>query len=236
MVGESLGRRAKAPKRTLASVITSQLRERIVAGEIPPGTQMNETELAARFSTSRGPIREGMQRLVQEGLLVSTPHRGIFVPVLTEDDLEDLFFARAALERAAILRLVDRGLPATVIARLEQALEEMQLALRDEDGPGVSAADLQFHEVIVAAANSPRLDQMYRSLAGQTRLGLNLLVHNDEASEHLYEEHSILLRALAAGDRARVMELLDQHFDDALTTLAAELDQGALHDHPAPGA
>ncbi|WP_020579363.1 GntR family transcriptional regulator [Actinopolymorpha alba] len=210
--------RARVPKRTLASVVTSQIRDRIIDGTYPPGTQMNEVELANRFATSRGPVREGMQRLVQEGLLVSTPHRGIFVPVLTADDLDDLYFARAAIERAALLRLTERGAPAGLLADLEQALGMMALALEEQAWPRVSAADLRFHELIVYAADSPRLSQMYASLAGQTRLGLNLLVDTYQGREDLLDEHSDLFKLLAAGDRRRLLETLDKHFDDALKT------------------
>src|SRR5690625_2334844 len=112
---ETMHRTSRVPqvrKRTLSSVITTQLRQQVVDGTYPPGTQLNEVELASRFQTSRGPVREAMQRLVQEGLLVSHPHRGMFVPVLTYSDISDIFVARAAIERAAVIELLSHGVPA----------------------------------------------------------------------------------------------------------------------------
>jgi DNA-binding GntR family transcriptional regulator len=223
-------RASRVPKPTLAAVVTAELREVIISGKIPPGTQMNEVELAARFSTSRGPVREGLQRLVQEGLLVSSPHRGIFVPVLSADDVLDLYFARAALERAAMLRIAERGLSAATIAGLEQALGEMELALADGDTVAVATADLRFHEVLVAAAGSPRLQQMYQALLGQMRLGLNLVIDTYARKSDLVSQHATILRQLKSGDRKALMETIDEHFDVVTEDLAPH-SGGVGHRH-----
>ncbi|MDA3625519.1 GntR family transcriptional regulator [Saccharopolyspora sp. WRP15-2] len=214
----------RVPKRTLAAVVTSQIRERIIAGAYPPGTQLNEGELAARFATSRGPVREGLQRLVQEGLLISTPHKGIAVRVLTADDLDDLYFARAALERAALQRLTSHGAPAALIANLEQAVEQLAQAVENEDWHQVSAADLRFHQHIVNAARSERLSLMYGSLADQTRLGLNLMLGTYKGRTDLVDEHRELLKLISAGDRPAVLEALDRHFGEAMITLRHHTD------------
>ncbi len=228
--------RARVPKRTLSSVITSQVRQRIVDGTYAPGTQMNETELAARFATSRGPVREGLQRLVQEGLLVSEPHRGVFVPRLTPDDLDDLYLARSAIERAAMLRLIDRGLSADSLASLEQALGEMALALERQDWTAVAGADLRFHEIVVAAAGSPRLVRMHSSLAGETRLGLNLLVATYRGRGDYLEEHQRIFGHLVAGDREGLVAELETHMRTALTTLQRDDAPEALRSgHGDPG-
>ena len=212
----------RVTKPTLAAVITTQIRDRVIDGTFRPGTQMNEVELATRFATSRGPIREAMQRLVEEGLLISSPHRGIWVRQLVQADLEDLYFARSALERAAMLRLIERGMPAALLARLEQALARMSLAIDSDQWDQVSAADVQFHELIVQAAQSERLTKMYAALAGQTRLGLNELVGTFQGRTNLLEEHTQLMRLLAAGDRPGAMAALDRHLADALATLVSD--------------
>ena len=75
----------RIPRGTFASIVTERLSASIIDGTLKPGAQLNEVELATSFGVSRGPVREALQRLVQEGLLDSEPHRGVFVPVLTED-------------------------------------------------------------------------------------------------------------------------------------------------------
>lgn len=208
-------------KRTLSSVITSQVRRRILDGTYPPGMQLNEVDLATQFATSRGPLREGLQRLVQEGLLISEPHRGVFVPVLTEEDLKDVYFARAAIERAAMVRVVEEGLKAADIAVLEQALGQMAAGIRDEDWRAVAATDLRFHEVIVEAAGSPRLSRMYATLLGESRLGINLLLSTIEGRTDYVEEHQQIFQHLVAGDREALIEELEGHLKTGLTTLMA---------------
>ena len=207
------------PKRTLAAVVTSQIRQRIFDGTFAPGMPLNEVELAAQFRTSRGPVREGLQRLVQEELLVRTPHRGITVRVLTTEDLEDLYFARATIERAALIRLATRGAPASLIAELEQTLGRMSLAIHRQDWVQASAFDLRFHEIAVYAAGSERLTTMYAQLAGQTRLGLNMLVGTYKGRGDLLDEHQHLLRLITAGNLPALIEALDEHFGDAMNTL-----------------
>lgn len=207
------------PKRTLSSVITAQVRDRILDGTFPAGTQMNEVELATRFATSRGPVREALQRLVQDGLLLSAPHKGITVRAMTADDLDDLYFARAALERAAVMRLTERGAPAALLAALDQDVRRMALAIEQHRWVDVSAADLSFHRHVVDAAGSERLSAMYSLLADQTRLGLNIMLGTYKGRTDLVDEHAELLKLLGSGDRATMLAALDKHFGDAITTL-----------------
>ena len=200
------------PKRTLASVIAAQVRDRVLDGTYPPGTQLNEVELATRFATSRGPVREALLRLVQTGLLVSAPHRGITVRALTPGDLDDLYFARAALERAAVVRLTERGAPAALLALLDQDVRRMALAVTEVRWVDAAAADLSFHSHIVDAAGSERLSEMYASLADQTRLGLTIMLSTYEGRTDLVDEHEELLTLLGAGDRPALLTALDKHF------------------------
>jgi DNA-binding GntR family transcriptional regulator len=210
----SMRRKAEphVPKRTLGSVITAQVRDRILDGTYLPGTQMNEVELATRFATSRGPVREALQRLVQDGLLLSAPHKGITVRAMTAADLDDLYFARSALERAAVTRLTERGASAALLVTLDQDVRRMALAVDEQRWIDVSVADLGFHRHMVDAAGSERLTAMYASLADQTRLGLNIVLATYEGRTNLVDEHTELLKLLGAGDRPGLLAALDDHF------------------------
>jgi DNA-binding GntR family transcriptional regulator len=220
-------RRKDVPKPTLAAVITAQVRDRILDGSYPPGTQMNEVELATRFATSRGPVREALQRLVRDGLLLSAPHKGITVRAMTAEDLDDLYFARAALERAAVTRLTERGAPAALLATLEQDVRRMALAVDEHRWVDVAVADLNFHSHVVDAAGSERLSAMYGSMADQTRLCLNIMLSTYKGRTDLVDEHDELTKLLAAGDRDALLTALDRHFGDAMTTLHHH-----RHEHP----
>lgn len=206
-------------RQTLASVIATQIRERVFDGTFPPGMQLNEVDLADRFATSRGPVREGMQRLIQEGLLRSEPHRGVFVPVLTEDDLDDIYFARAVLEKAAFQRLTGRQLEPEVTSSLDSIVRRMREAADRDDWTKVATLDLQFHESVVQAVGSERLSRMFRTLLAETRLCLNALTRTNEGRRDLVEEHADLLRLLDGGSDADVVSALDRHFGDAVASI-----------------
>ena len=90
-----------------------------------------------------------------------------------------------------------------------------------------------FHELIVQAAQSERLTKMYGALAGQTRLGLNQLVGTYQGRTDLLEEHTQLMRLLAAQDRAGAMAALDRHLGDAVATLVSD-QAGADDPEPLP--
>jgi len=224
-----------APKRTLASVVTGLLRDRILSGDFPPGTQMNEVELARYFEISRGPLREATQRLIQEGLLVSYPHRGVFVPVYTEEDLQDIFIAREALEREAMRRVTTHGVPAALVADLEVVVEQMRHAAREDDLAALAALDLAFHRRLVAGAGSTRLDRLYGLIANEMQMCLRMIVDAYTDSTDLYAEHAQLLHVIASGDAAAARSLLDRHFgqpSDVGAALAGRPVSHPLHPHP----
>ena len=99
------------------ALIARILREAIADGRFPPGSQLVEQELARELNVSRGPLREAMQRLTQEGLLVGHRNRGLFVMELTEDAVRDMYLAREAVECAAVRRIVATGTHSELLAR-----------------------------------------------------------------------------------------------------------------------
>src|SRR5687767_6452260 len=87
--------------RPTAVIIADKLREGIIDGVFSPGDQINEAQVAAQLAVSRGPVREALHRLVQEGLLLSRPNRGVFVQELTVRDVAEIYESREVIECAA---------------------------------------------------------------------------------------------------------------------------------------
>jgi DNA-binding GntR family transcriptional regulator len=194
-----------------ASIIARRLRRAIMYGLLPPGTQLTETELAAQFGVSRGPLREAMQRLVQEGLLRSERNRGLFVITLTPDDVRDIYRARAVVERAAVSLILHRD-PGQAAVRLGAVVKEMQDAAARGDQPALYDADLRFHEVLVAESGSPRLMRMHGTLLVEARMCMTAL-STYRAADALVEEHARLVEGIRAGDEARLSQLIDAHME-----------------------
>lgn len=209
----------RVERRATASVIADVIRERVIDGSFPPGAQLGEVQLAEQLGVSRGPVREALQRLIQEGLLEGRPHRGVFVARLRGDDVVDVYRARRAVERAAAELLVDRADRAALddlaglVARMEDAAERGHWS-------DVVDLDRQFHETLVSAAGSPRLARMFRTLLAETAMCMAALEPAYPVRRDIAGEHRMLLEALATGDTERVRSCIEEHLDHAVRHLA----------------
>src|SRR3990172_4576872 len=85
----------------LSEVVYRRIRRSIILGEFPFGSSLSETELARRLEVSKTPVREALRRLAQEGLVLTTPHKGAVVASLTVEDLEEIYLMRSRLESLA---------------------------------------------------------------------------------------------------------------------------------------
>jgi DNA-binding GntR family transcriptional regulator len=215
------GRRSIEPVVTEStpSIIARKLRSAITAGHVAPGARLGEAELARELGVSRGPLREAMQRLTQEGLLVSIRNRGLFVVELTPEDVTDVYNVRTAVERAAVARILAQD-PAPAAQRLLQVTDVMASADDVGDGEEVAAADMAFHELLVELSGSTRLSRMHRTLLTETRMCINALRDTYRESDQRVAEHRAIAGAIGAGDADLADRLLIAHMDDALQRLA----------------
>jgi DNA-binding GntR family transcriptional regulator len=197
------------------SIIADKLRKAIGHGELKPGMQLGEADLARKLGVSRGPLREGMQRLTQEGLLVAIRNRGLFVVDMTPADVRDMYLAREGIERAAARKILS-GDHATAGAVLLGLVAEMAAAT---DPAEVGEVDIAFHERLVMLADSPRLSRMHQTSITETRMCIHALEETYSASEVRVEEHRALAEAIKSGDPGLVDNLLTAHMDDAITRL-----------------
>ncbi len=208
-------------RKSTAAIVADQLRSAIMYGSLPPGSQMGEAELASRLGVSRGPLREAMQRLVQEGLLHSEPHRGLFVTTLDADDVTDIYLARLAVERAACERII-RHHRVEAVAELTAAQARIVSAAGRGDAIELSDADQEFHETLVRVSGSPRLQRMAQTLLVEKRMCLTALQDKYTADpQTLVDEHSGLVDAIESGDEALLLARLEAHMNDALERLNA---------------
>ena len=219
--------RRRLPRATLSVQIAEQIRNDILSGELRPGAQLHEVELALAFGVSRGPLREAMQRLVQEGLLRSAPHRGVFVPDLTEADLHDVFFVRATIETAAVRRVVAGPDREAVSRALSEIAARMDRAMKSGDRATGGELDFAFHRTLVDAAGSERLSRTYATVQAETRLCLHRLMGGYRSSADLADEHHRLADMIADAPAEAVAGELQRHFGDPARILRKARSAGA---------
>jgi DNA-binding GntR family transcriptional regulator len=209
-------------RRSTAEAVTSKIRDAIFDGSYQPGAQMREVQLAAQLGISRGPLREALHRLIQEGLLEHRRHRGVFVVRLDQDDVDDIYFVRETVELPAALRLARNPDPAT-FAALQELVDSMKGAARDQDWGRVVQLDAEFHQTVVASVGSERLARMFETVQAETRMCLGALRPAYRVDYDVPSEHRDLLRALRGGDEASLARLWTAHLREAAANLGASL-------------
>lgn len=156
-------------KQTFREQIVEELTAAIINGQIPPGSQISEADLAVRFGVSRGPLREALRHLIEEGFLVTVPYTGTRVLDLTLEDIREISSLRTELEIFAF-RWVwprrDAAFAADLIAR-QQALLACALA---GDGEGSIAMELALHSFVYEASGHRLLLDTWQRLKGRLQL------------------------------------------------------------------
>jgi DNA-binding GntR family transcriptional regulator len=161
------------PRISVVDALASDLRERILEGELAAGAPLRELELSESYDVSRHTLRAAFRVLVAEGLVRIEPNRGASVAKLGGAEVSALFELRAALELEAAHLALERGggrLPAQVhrsVARLAGVCRRRRVAWRT-----VADAHADVHGAIVAAAESPRIEAAYAQLAAELQLFL----------------------------------------------------------------
>ncbi len=213
--------------RPTAQVIADQLREQIVQGAFRPGQQINESVLAMQLNSSRGPIREALQRLSQEGILINKRNRGVFVRELTSEDIREIYAVRQALESTAAeeLLVAPHERVEETCKILKEILGEMAKQVEASDWQAIARLDMQFHTAFVAGTGNSRLIRIYKTLAAESRMCILNLAVSYPRVDALVEEHQLLLDLLAAADKKALLKAIQRHMEKAVEDLTAQHDK-----------
>lgn len=199
---------------SLVSLAAAEIRRMVITGEIGPGGKLNEPPLAERLGISRPPLREALRMLAAEGVLEQTPRRGYRVVQMSEQDIEEIYSLRQALENFA-LTLIEARRDPSLFDPLEPVMTRMRAAAQEGDQHGVVAANVDFHVGVVAAAGHTRLLQVYRALMVQMQMSMaaNIVTEARSAGDLRQgcERHERLLAVLRAGDPSAVRRELALH-------------------------
>ena len=207
--------------RPTAQLIADQLREQIVQGIFRPGEQINESAMASRLRTSRGPLREALQRLCQEGILVNHRNRGVFVLDLTTEDVKEIYAVREAVESAAANTLLDgrKERVTDTCDVLQGIVKEMAKQVAVSDWQAIARLDMQFHTSFVAGTRNSRLIRIYETLAAESRMCVLSLEVAYPRLDVLVQEHQNLLDLLEAEDRKGLQQAVKRHLHQAVEDL-----------------
>jgi len=199
---------------TLRTRVTDSVRNAILQGVLLPGGQVNQAQIAAKLGISRGPLREALRQLEEEGLVQSYPHKGTFVTEITPAYIEEVYSIRRVLETFAVRRMVEYNDP-QVFEQLRNIVTAMLRAAESGDGHQLNELDFEFHNAILLGAQHSLLMQLWKSIEVGVR---RVVVLRHGIYDNLYEivgNHPDLLAAIEARDGELAAQLLDTHIREA---------------------
>lgn len=139
--------------------IEMALTEEISVGELTPGTRLDEAGLAERFGVSRTPIREALNRLTAQGILIPGEKRGVFVAEYNREELAQIFEAMHEIE-AACARIASQRLNLLARSEIELAQSECLAAAQTGNRAGYLRANEAFHMAIYKATGNPYMAEI----------------------------------------------------------------------------
>ncbi len=205
-------------ERSLRQQVASSLRDAILSGSLKPGQRLVEEEISQGMHTSRGPLREALRQLEQEGLVTSVPYRGSFVSrISTLEVIEVLIPLRSTLEGFGFAHAID-NLTDTDMTDLHDIVVRLEEAAPAGDLLALVENDISFHRLVMSRSGQPHTTQIWGTIAPRIRAyfytHLRGVMPSSGQLEHLAAGHRALYDALLSRDRARVAALLVEHIGD----------------------
>lgn len=204
------------------------IRAHLLSGAVKAGEQLTEDQLSQITGVSRTPVREAVRRLESELLLVRSDTKRLFVADWSRDDIEEMFTLRQMLECHAAERAAKR-LSREQIAELEALNRELKAAV-EETPPDVTRfldANRAFHEVIVEAADSPRLGQLLAKLIEAPVVLRTARTYSQGDLRQSARDHDELVSAFAARDSDWARAVMGSHLRRAFHTFARAVGPAA---------
>ena len=197
----------------------TEIRKKILSQQLAPNTRLKEDEWAVKIEVSRMAIREALNRLLGEGLVIAGEKGGCFVKPITLEDIKEIRELREILEIGA-LRLACVRISADQIKLLEQICDDFSLMVRQGYYSGACEADLKFHETLIKCSQNEKLLHIYRTShipLFHDRLGRAMIASNDY--ELTDKEHRKIVDAVKAKDISLAEETLLAHFQRGYSTI-----------------
>lgn len=212
-----------APK--LGEHVARELRHAIISGSLGQGTHLVEARLSQMFDVSRGPVRDALQRLTEEGL-VESRRRGTYVRGLSIDDIEELYSLRKLIERDTLLRCMSAE--RIDVDPALQALENMRFAQAAQSAREFAKADLDFHSAFYTLAGHGRLENIWQQYRPTFAGMLEVTNAEDRDLAPTFHDHEVLLDAVIARDEDRALALLEDHLEGSRRRMLSAY--GRYHD------
>lgn len=197
-----------------AQKVFDSIWDEIIFGHLAPGQRLVESELMERFDTYRASVREALRELVNKGLALHLPNKGVSVLKLHPLDIEKIYDVRTELEALAV-KWIEFPVGCETIDRLEAVQNQHSQAIKNGDLRTVFRANNKFHAIIYSLCENPFLEDTIAELA-QKSLTVRFHPYLDHNFLKLVEsEHLQMIAAIKSGNRQILEDLIKQHVPQA---------------------
>ncbi len=190
--------------------VARKLREDILTGRLRAGTRLTEAEISSRFGVGRGLVREAVQQLSSQGLLINRPNRGAVVAPDAPREIRNLIIPIRRTVEAYALRLVFDELDEADFAAWGAILDRMRDACARRDFHAIAEADLAFHRRLLERAGQPDLIVIWETLVGRIRSHFRKTQKLSADAMEIHEEHRALAESFRGRDLAAAVRLLKE--------------------------
>jgi len=218
--------RSQIHRTSVADQVAGILRQRVLNGELRPGTALQEIPLAESLGVSRNTMREAMRILTLEGLLKRSIHRGIAVAQLSIQDVQEIYHVRRVLEISAV-HAAKAPAPER-LRELEHALQHYEEAVQARNWVSAVTHDLHFHSLLIRFLENKRLESFYQKTIAELRVGMVLVDQRHDHPGMLIPVHRKLYQLLTAQKLKECAKILLHHLDDSEARLSRVMDNHRL--------
>lgn len=210
-------------------LVVDVIREAILSGELEPGERLLQDDLAERLQVSSTPVREALRQLESEGILQSSPNRGVRVAEVDWQAVREIYLIRADLEALATRMAVPR-LTAADLKQLGTLHAQIEDLIRRNELKELRRLNYELHICIYQAAGMPELLKIIRSL--WTKFPWDTLHVLPNRAFMSADEHARLIAAMTAGEAEQAGQLMREHIEISARELDRYLAQAAAEPTP----
>ncbi len=203
---------------TLRAQVARQLHGMVTGGHFAPGERLTENALAAQLKVSRAPLREAVRELVDTGILVSRPYKGLFVRTVSPTDLQEIYSMRTALEQFAFKLAWDKRTP-EALDDLQSRYDQIISVQKHGDQAAAIECETKFHSWVYELTGHALLMSHWNRLIPlvQIYLSLHHRMHGSHGEfRHMTREY---LRIASGNCLDEMLEHIKEHMRQGLAAI-----------------
>lgn len=207
----------------ISGQVRDMLRDRITSGDLAPGEKLTETDLAKRLKISRGPLREAILQLTEEGLLVKEAYKGLHVRSVSRRELEELYSMRTTLERFAFEEAWEKRTDAA-FDDLKLRLQRLSDARTKTDISAAVDGEIAFHSWVYDLSGHALLKSHWQKLVPLVQIYMS--IHNRQhgvAGVFMDANHEYMTLATGS-ERDALLDHINDHMQKGMDAVCASVE------------